>query len=320
MHSISILEPGMLTTVQSLGSPRFAEMGVPEGGAADPLSLIVGNRVLGNWDHAPALEFTLIGAMIRFDSPATIAITGGEAHIQLEGASTRSLQSWNPHRVGAGDIVRIGPITRGCRAYLCVAGGIVVPESLFGASTNLRAGFGGHQGRALRAGDTLEMNRAEPQPAIRVMDADRFAPHLLDRRTLRAIELPLANRFDPDGADRFWRTEFAVSNQSDRAGIRLEGEAIPTLCAGRMLSEGMMPGAIQIPENGQPIILGVDHPTTGGYPVLACVASVDLPILGQLRPRDKVRFEPMSVSDAHRLLRAQRQRLRQFPRQQVPIR
>lgn len=320
MHSISILEPGMLTTVQSLGDPHFADMGVPEGGAADPLSLIIGNRVLGNWDHSPALEFTLIGATVQFESAATIAITGGQAQIQLEGASTRPLQTWNPHRVNAGDIVRIGPITRGCRAYLCIAGGIAVEETLFSASTNLRAGFGGHHGRALRAGDSLAFDPAEALPVNRVMNADRFAQDLLDRRTLRAVELPLDNRFDPDGADLFWRTEFTVSNQTDRAGIRLEGGPIPTLCAGRMISEGMTPGAIQVPESGEPIILGVDHPTTGGYPVLACIASVDLPVLGQLRPRDKVRFEPVSVSNSHRLLRAQLRQLREFPRREVPIR
>lgn len=320
MHSFSILEPGMLTTVQALGFPHHVEMGVPEGGAADPLSLIVGNRVLGNFDSAPALECTLTGATVRFHEVATIAITGGETCVQLEGASSRTLQPWNPHRVNAGDVVRMGPITRGCRTYLCVAGGIAVRSTLFGDSTNLRAGFGGFHGRALRAGDTLDFDPAEARPVNRVMDADRFSPQLLDRRTLRAVELPLADRFDPDGADRFWRTEFTVSNQSDRTGIRLEGASIPTLCAGRMISEGMTPGAIQVPENGQPIVLGVDHPTTGGYPVLACIASVDLAILGQLRPRDKVRFEPVSVSDAHRLLRAHYQQLGKFPKREVPIR
>ncbi|MBX3388917.1 MAG: biotin-dependent carboxyltransferase [Phycisphaeraceae bacterium] len=320
MPRITIIEPGMLTTVQALGFPHFTSIGVPEGGAADQLSLTVGNRLLQNWDHDAGLEFTLTGGRLQFDSDTSIVISGGETTAQLEGAQSRELGMWNPHQIRAGDIVRIGPIRRGCRVYLCVAGGLMVPDCLFGASTNLSAGFGGLGGRSLRAGDFLEFDAAAAREPLRVFDAHKFGVDLLERRVLRAVESPLAHRFDPDAADLFWRSEFTVSNQSNRAGIRLEGPAIPSLCAGRMLSEGMAPGAIEVPESGQPIVLGVEHPTTGGYPVLACVASVDLPILGQLRPREKVRFEPVSVKEAHRLLRLRNSQLRELPKREVPIR
>lgn len=320
MNSLFVLEPGMLTSVQGPGFRHHLSIGVPEGGAADPLSLVVGNRLLGNWDRAAALECTLTGPAVRLESDALIAITGGDARVQLETDTIRALEHWKPHRVRPGEIVRIGPITRGCRSYLCIAGGIAAARTQFGASTNLRAGFGGHHGRALRARDRLHFDPGELLPAASVPNPDVFANELLDRRSLRVVRLPLGKNFGPESAELLWSSEFTVSNHSDRAGIRLDGPAIPSRCAGRMTSEGMPPGAIQIPENGQPIILGVDHPTTGGYPVLACVASVDLPVLGQLRPREKVRFEPVSVIDAHRLLAARAQRLREFPRRVGPIR
>lgn len=320
MPRITIIEPGMLTTVQALGFPLFTGIGVPEGGAADKLSLTIGNRLLQNRDHDAGFEFTLTGGTITFDSETSIVISGGESTVHLEGSPPRELGMWNPHRVRAGDTVRIGPIRRGCRVYLCISGGFVVPDSRFGASTNLSGGFGGLGGRALRAGDVLEFDAASAREPLRIFDAHRFGAELLGRRVLRAIESPLAHRFDPDAADLFWRSEFAISNQSNRAGIRLEGPPIPSLCAGRMLSEGMAPGAIEIPENGQPIVLGVEHPTTGGYPVLACVASIDLPVLGQLRPREKVRFERVTVEEAHRLLRLRRVQMRELPDREVPIR
>lgn len=136
------------------------------------------------------------------------------------------------------------------------------------------------------------------------MDARALGADLLHRRTIRAIEAPLEGRFQREAAEVFWNSEFTISNQSDRAGIRLEGDSIGSLCHGRMTSEGMTHGVIEVPENGQPIVLGVDHPTTGGYPVIGCVASVDLPVLGQLRPRETLRFERVSVADARMLLAA----------------
>ncbi len=301
MNRLRIIEPGMLTTVQDLGRDGYASLGVPEGGAADSLSLRIGNRLVSNPDNAPALEFTLTGGVIEFEHGAPISICGGIADAAIEGSNARPADLWRATRLHVGNRLRIGPVRRGARIYLCVGGGIRVPPVLGSASTNLPAGFGGHEGRSLRAGDVLEFGPDSAPPPQPPRDARSLATDLLHRRTLRAIELPLEGRFDPESASLFWNSEFTVSNHSDRTGICLEGPQIPTLCAGRMVSEGMPHGAIEVPENGQPIVLGVDHPTTGGYPVIACIASVDLPILGQLRPREQVRFEKVNVEEARAL-------------------
>lgn len=291
-----ILEPGMLTTVQDLGRPGFASLGIPQGGAADSLSLRTANRLVQNPDSAACLECTLTGALIQFDEPATIALTGGST--TLSSTNNSSLELWKSHVIAAGEQLRIGPIKRGCRVYLAIQGGILVPRILNSRSTLLSAAFGGHQGRPLRTGDHLQIGQISQAPSSRVCS---LPSNLLHQHVLRAIEQPLVGHFDHAAAARFWESEFTISNHSDRAGLRLEGPTIPTLCRGRMPSQGMIAGAIQVPESGQPIILGVDHPTTGGYPVIACIASIDLPALGQLTPRNAIRFEKISIDSARAL-------------------
>ncbi len=293
---VRVLEPGMLTTVQDLGRSGFASLGVAVGGAADSFSLRVGNRLVGNSDSAAGLEFTLTGGLFEFEKDAIISVTGGIADVFR---SESQVPMWRATSVRAGERVRIGPVRRGVRVYLCIAGGIDVKEVLGSESTHLAAGFGGHEGRAIRSGDVLNHHDSTAQACS--LDVRALGAGLLHRRTLRAIEAPIEARFHREAAEAFWASEFTVSNQSDRAGVRLEGNAITTLCHGRMTSEGMTHGVIEVPENGQPIVLGVDHPTTGGYPVIGCVATVDLPVLGQLRPREAVRFEWVSVEQARRL-------------------
>ncbi|MGH7244021.1 MAG: biotin-dependent carboxyltransferase family protein [Phycisphaerales bacterium] len=295
--NLRVLEPGMLTTVQDLGRSGFTSLGVAIGGAADKLSLRIGNRLVGNADNIAALEFTLTGGRFAFEKDSLIAVTGGVGEVSATDAG--ELRMWQAVRIRAGEQLRIGPVRRGCRIYLSVQGGIRVQAVLGSASTHLAAGFGGYEGRTLKTDDVLQYEESAANTSP--LDARTLGTDLLHRRTLRAIEAPIEGRFHRDAADAFWNSEFSVSNQSDRAGIRLEGHVIASLCAGRMTSEGMTHGVIEVPENGQPIILGVDHPTTGGYPSIACIASVDLPVLGQLRPRETVRFERLSVDEARKL-------------------
>ncbi len=301
MGSIRVIEPGMLSTVQDLGRPGWSSSGVPVGGSADCLSLRLANRLVGNPPNAAGIEMTLLGATIQFESAASFALCGAESVSELvAGRHTGTVIPWTSVDAPAGAVLRVGRCTRGARSYLAVRGGIHVPQVMGSASTYLPAGFGGHEGRALRAGDRLrcgDSNIAQPRA---LSEACRLLAHeLFSRRIIRAVGGAQADAFADVGA--IWSSAFTVANRSDRMGLRLEGTAIPPPFGGRMTSEGMMCGAVEVPADGQPIVLLSDHPTTGGYPVIAAVASVDLPVLGQLRPRDQIRFERVTLDQARAL-------------------
>lgn len=316
MGLLRVVQPGMLSTVQDLGRDGYSALGVAAGGALDTLSLRVGNRLVGNPDGAAALEMTLIGATLRFEGNAIVALSGGEtsASIESSGAPPRPVPALTATSVSAGETLRTGPILRGVRTYLCIAGGLNVPAVFGAASTNLAAGFGGYQGRAIRADDVLECGaRASVRPAPADPGAVRaLVGRILELRSVRCVRGVHGDWFDQTAIRRFWDSPFTVSSQSDRAGVRLDGTTIASRAGtpgGRMISEGMPNGAIQMPEGGQPIVLLADRPTTGGYPVIACVATVDLPILGQLRPRDTIRFQQVSLDEARTLFRDHDRRL-----------
>lgn len=305
MRSLRVINPGMLTTVQDLGRPGFASMGVPTGGAADTLSLRIGNRLVGNPDNAAALEMTMTGGTFEFLDDALVTLTGGEAKIEIETTTgTKHTPQICSHiHLSRGDKLQITPITRGVRSYLCIAGGIEVNHVLGSASTLLSAQFGGFQGRSLKAGDVLTWSninsRAKSKIPSHITQIARSLNELLfNRTTLRTINGPHINEFTPATYDTFFNTTFRISSRSNRVGVRLEGAITTTKSTGRMPSMGMMHGAIQVPPGGEPIILMADHPTTGGYPVIACVATVDLPKLGQLRPGEIIRFARITRDEA----------------------
>lgn len=300
---IRVTDPGVYTTVQDQGRPGFSALGVPRGGAADPLSLRAANRAVGNPDDAAGLEMTMIGGRYAFDGPARVAVVAGGAEISIAGAP---VPEGEPQIVGAGQEVRVGRITRGFRAYLAVRGGVEVPRVFGSSSTNPSSAFGGVAGRPLRAEDVLPVGGvvAPERPVDR---AWRTAlSEGWDRRVLRAVDGPHAAGFGAAG--EFWNGSFTVTSRSDRAGLRLAGPKVTGGGTGRMVSEGMMVGAVQVPPDGHPIILMPDGPTTGGYPVVAVVAGVDLATLGQLPPNAAVRFERVTVEGA-RALWAARERL-----------
>jgi antagonist of KipI len=290
---LTVAEPGMLTTVQDLGREGHTSIGVPCGGAFDALSLRAGNRLLGNADDAAGLEITLVGPTLTFETATAFALTGA-------GTARGDVESWVRIPVRAGEQVRIGPIAGSARAYLCVAGGLRVPTRLGSASTLLSAGFGGHAGRALRKGDRLEFgDEASGLPSNYVPDGARepdASP--VGVRTIRAVDGPHSSGFDPREIGAFWSAAFAVSNQSNRTGVRLDGPTIGSRTTGDMTSEGSPPGGVQITPAGHPIVLGVDHPTTGGYPIIATVATVDFHLLGRAKPGDTVRFVRVGRSQA----------------------
>jgi antagonist of KipI len=280
-----VVSPGLQTTVQDLGRFGWAHFGISASGAADAFALRAGNLLVGNAENAAALEMTLMGGALEFEGDTVIALTGSDF-----GAG---LPLWSPVEVKAGQTVRCGPSQSGARCYVCVRGGIAVPKVMGSASTHVITGVGG---RALRSGDMLPIgNEAIRRPR----GAARGVPRL-DEGALRVTDGPQAESF----ADELYRGAYTVSEESNRMGLRLHGPAVPS-AAGHMLTEGAPLGAVQVPPDGQPIILFVEHQTTGGYPKPANVISADFRRLGQLRPRDPVSFERVTIEQALRLLQQQ---------------
>jgi len=308
-----IIHAGAFSTVQDLGRRGFASLGVPCGGAADTVSLRLGNRLVGNPDGTPAIEMTLTGGVFEFEDSVVVALAGARTHAVIQGAGdvTRPCREWAAEVVRRGERLRVGAMERGSRTYLCIGGGVRVPTLMRSGSTLVSAGFGGVEGRVLRAGDRVELGPApEPMRAVVLGEEGAALVHsIVERRTIRAVAGAHSDAFDPDAGAAFWNHAFAVTSQFDRAGLRLEGPTVGSPHGGRMPSEGMMWGAVQVPADGRPIVLMADHPTTGGYPVLACVVSADLPTLGQLRARDVVRFERVTLEQSWALLREQERHL-----------
>jgi biotin-dependent carboxylase-like uncharacterized protein len=292
---IEVLQPGLFTTVQDLGRDGHADLGVSPAGACDAIALRVGNLLLGNPEGAPALEATMLGGSYRFHHDSMVVLTGAAYEASLDGLP---VEVWGSFRVKAGQVLRLGATRSGARGYLCVAGGIDVPRIGGSASTHALSGLGG---RALRAGDRLAVGRADARPACAL--PHRFQVLAERGRTLRVTVGAQSNRFRGDAVMTLLGSAYGVQDDSNRMGLRLHGS--PVAYAGDILSEGVALGSVQILPSGQPVLLFVDAQTTGGYPVIACVISADLCSVGQLRPRDEVRFEAVTVDAAVAALREQ---------------
>lgn len=293
---MSVVEPGFFTTVQDLGRFGCAHLGVSPCGAADALSLRAGNRLAGNPDPAAALELTLAGGAFLFEEQTVLALTGADFGATLNG---RPVPSWCAIPVPRGAELRLGHTRGGARTYLCVAGGFQVELLLGSASTDVRAGFGGVEGRALRKGDRLAIGAPERAPSASSAEELR---RYLEGPVVRVTPGPQADLYASQALER---GAYTVREESNRLGVRLSGEAIAAVVRQELLTEGVSLGAVQVPPDGQPIVLLVDQQTTGGYPKIANVIAADLPRLGQLRPRDRVRFVQTGLEVAHSALREQ---------------
>jgi antagonist of KipI len=289
--AITVIRAGMLTTVQDLGRSGVRSLGVPPGGAADALALRIVNLLVGNDEGAAALEFTLFGPELEFAVDATIAVGGGD----FIGAVPR----WQPVRVRAGERVKFGAARSGCRGYLAVAGGLDVPVVLGSRGTYLRAALGGWAGRALRDGDVLRAREVTREVIGRWHLDERILPAYGVSPTVRCVRGAQAAEF----GGTFTAAEFKVTAKSDRMGVRLAGPTVARRGERELVSTTVVPGTVQVPPDGQPIVLLADAQTIGGYPQIAHVVTVDLPLVAQLRPGDTVRFREISLEAAHELVR-----------------
>ncbi len=294
--TVTVLKPGMLTTLQSQPRSGMRHLGVPSGGAADTLSLALANRLVGNAWHATALEVTMLGPVLRFDSASAIAIAGAPLQATLNG---KPLNCHTTVIAAPGDELSAGGTTVGARSYIAIAGGFDADDVLGSTSTNLQAGFGGLRGRALQKGDILDFTSGE---ADLLRTPVEFIPPFTSSWALRAcasIDTELL-----DDADDLFETNWTVSQRADRMGLKLDGERLSVASDGRMASAGIFPGAIQCPQDGSPFLLSVDSGTVGGYPRVGHVARADRHLLGQLRPGDHLRLLRREADEAVEELRA----------------
>jgi antagonist of KipI len=298
MDVILVREPGLFTTVQDLGREGFGPMGVSPSGAADAVSLRVGNRLVGNAEGAAGLEMTLLGGTFAFPDGAVLALAGSDFGATLD---AKSVQLWAAFEAKPGQTLKLGPTQTGARCYLCVRGGIKVKAFLGSASTHILSGLGGFQGRALRKGDVLTIGATSGSPRQRRLSA-RALNEMQPRRVLRVTPGPQDDWFPEASRRVFYESAYRVAEETNRMGIRLEGASVAKATEGELTSEGVSLGAVQVPDGGLPIILFVEQQTTGGYPKIANVISADFHSLGQLRPRDEIRFERVDWDEARALL------------------
>ncbi len=306
---LEVVTPGLLSTIQDAGRPDYADVGVPTAGACDPLALAAANLLLGNDAGSPALEMTLTGPELRVLTTCVAGLAGADLGAHVE---DRALAPGATHLLWAGSTVSFRGGS-GARAYLSLPGGIDAPQVLGSASTYLPAGFGGLEGRALLPGDRLvPLSPVDPDRAGLRWPDRLLQPAYASSPTLRVVAGPHHDRFARDALDSLRDQDWEVRPESDRMGVRVSA-ASPLgvrLERGELLSEGMVWGAVQVPTDGQPIILMADHQTVGGYPVLAVVIRADRPLLGQLAPGDRVRFASVTLEEAQQAYQEQQDGLR----------
>jgi biotin-dependent carboxylase-like uncharacterized protein len=319
---LEVVRPGVLTTVQDLGRPGYLADGIPPSGAFDSAALKLANLLVGNdpGDYlvvgrnpgAAGLEMTLRGPTLRAARDTVIAVTGADMAVTVNG---KAVSNWAAVPVRAGDEIVMGTARDGLRGYLAVAGGIDVPVVLGSRATNVRAGIGGVEGRPLKAGDRLPAG--PPAAASETLAGRRIRPDRVPARTLltelRVVLGPQDHLFTPGSVRDFLTTDWKLSPTSDRMGCRFIGPALTflprpehlTFQAGsdpsNIVDDSICVGSIQVPSGLEPIVMGVDGPSLGGYAKIATVISPDLSLLAQVRPGALVRFRAVDADEAHDL-------------------
>lgn len=309
---ITIRKPGLLSSIQDLGRYGFQKYGVIASGAMDPTAHRMANLLVGNPEDTPTLEMTWIGPIIHFNQDSLIAICGADFSPTIQ---NMPVPLWRTIFIKKGTIIHFGTARTGCRAYLAVAGGFSIPKIMNSASTYLRANIGGFQGRALIAGDQLSFE-SPSELSLKMMKQLRL--HLGNQAyaemkwsaasnlnyslpIIRVIRGRHYSLFSKDSQEQFFSEPFAITAQADRMGYRLQGPTLTLSSYQELLSEAVAFGTIQVPADGNPIILLADRQTTGGYPKIGQIASVDFSLIAQAKPGDQLYFMEISHEEAQRL-------------------
>ncbi|WP_102261506.1 5-oxoprolinase subunit C family protein [Mesobacillus jeotgali] len=297
---LKVLKPGLQTTVQDLGRTGYQQYGISPSGALDSYSLQMANLLVGNPLYEAGLEVTMMGPSLGALKDVSMAICGGNLQPMV---NKKKVSMWKSFVFRKGDILSFGKVESGARAYIGFAGGIDVPLVLGSKSTFINGTMGGFNGRALDAGDIVQ-----GMPFVRknrFLHKD-FIPEYHAQIEIRVILGPHLEKFHPDAIKRFLSNEYTISPQSNRMGYRLAGPELNHIDGADIISDAIPAGGIQVPSNGQPIILLAERQTTGGYARIATVISVDLPLLAQAMPGTKIRFAGITIEEAQELYRKQR--------------
>ncbi len=299
--TLSILRSGPMTTVQDAGRPGLLHAGVSGSGPMDPPLFAIANALVGNPDDAAGLEFAGMGGEFSVSAPVRVAVTG-DAAARISG---EPIAAWESHDLLPGQILRVGALQRGVWGYLAISGGIASPLVLGSRATHLRTGIGGHEGRTLKVGDVLPLGDAIAAPCLRLAQ-----PFARADGPIRVVPGPQDDAFDQGAWDLLAGDGYTVSPTRDRMAQAIEGPKIAAVRGHDIVSDGTPLGSLQVPGSGRPMVLMAERQTTGGYPKIGTVASVDLPRLGQIPTGQPVRFVKISRDDAEELLIAARKALR----------
>jgi len=302
--NLEVVAHGLHTTVQDLGRVGYQNVGLPASGPLDRISLRLANALVGNPPGTPALEMLLLGATFAVAANSVrIALVGGDGALEIGADRPRDVPAGRSVRLVRGDVFRVRASGDSVCAYLAIEGGPQIAPLLGSAATYVRSGIGGFHGRALRRGDRLPLAR----DAVHVRDEFALARPVdlgLDR-PIHVVLGPQRDYFTDAAVATFLSSEYVVSNQADRMGFRLDGPPIAHAKGYNIVSDGTVVGSIQVPGSGKPIVLMVDHQTTGGYPKIATVISADIPVVGRRKPGRAIRFAAIDVEDARRLRKRQ---------------
>ncbi|ANK62138.1 biotin-dependent carboxyltransferase family protein [Loigolactobacillus backii] len=310
--SITVLSGGLLTTVQDFGRTAQQASGFCVSGVMDPWAFRLANLLVANDPKTAGLEITSIGPTLQFNQDCIVALTGATGKASLDG---RPFPFYQAQLVSAGQCLAIKQLTNGVRSYLAVAGGFALPEVMGSLATSTRYQLGGFHGRALQAGDVLPLQQASPYVPSYGSRKLAVSSYAEKQVTVRVTPGPQFKQFTEQVQQEFLKTSFTISDASDRMGYRLNGAKLTVAQTGNLLSEGTFFGGVQIPQNGEPIILLADRQTTGGYPVIAVLASVDLPLIAQAQPGMQVNFKLIPIMAAQKLLQERQKQLTQLTQQ-----
>lgn len=301
---IKIVRGGLLTTVQDTGRAGYMKYGFSQCGAMDIRAMKTANILLSNDPFAAVLEMTLTGIAAVFTEDCAICISGGKIEAAI---NKKPIVTNKVYEISAGDVLICEKIKKGVRSYLAVSGGIDVPEFFSSRSTDLKAKAGGFCGRKLQTGDDIGILPHSKLSNIEKRQTDEF--EFSNGIVLRAVPGPQDFMFTKEDLNTFFSEDYKVSAQADRMGIRLSGPVLKGEKGMDIISDGIAPGSVQVPESGQPIILAADRQTTGGYAKIATVISADMPMLAQALPGCFVKFRCVSVSEAEKAARAENEKL-----------